>query len=96
MNNTSSPVPEWMPETMFRDVLLGSEFLNSHHLCDRSEPLFWINVRDYMHHPHSSLNFDQLIDHWEFVYVCCCLGNRDELRAIPYVSLPEMEERLAN
>ena len=96
MAKLSSPAPEWMPETMFRDVLLGTEFLNSHHICTRREPLFWINIRDYMHHPDSSLSFDELVERWEFVYVCSCLGDHDELRQIPYVSLPEIEERLAN
>jgi hypothetical protein len=96
MRKAASPPPEWMPETLFRSVLLGSEFLSTHHIAERQEPLFWINVRDYMHHPDSSLNFEQLIEHWEFVYACCCLGNRDELLQIPYVSVPEIEERLAN
>jgi hypothetical protein len=96
MNKAFSPAPEWMPETMFRDVLLGAEFLNCHHICERPEPLFFINIRDYMHHPDSSLNFDQITERWEFVYACCCLGNRDELRQIPYVSIPEEEEKLAN
>jgi hypothetical protein len=82
MEDNLPRVPEWVPESRFRDTLLVEKLP----AALRTRNLFWINVRQYLTHDDAQLPPEDYLRHWKKVYECCMSHDLRTLRRLSYLS----------